>query len=581
MDERFRRAEDEYLRLRGRLATGRITQAQFEAALKELMVQDSDGRYWMIGATSGQWFVNQNGTWVQSSPSHLETYARPTTLPERGGSIAPATFSKRGYVSPPKLNSIGIAVVAGVLFLCVVIALALGIAVNEGVLKIALGPTLTPTATATSTATSTPLPTFTPTITPSPTNTSTHTPTFTRTSTSTRTATPTKTGTPTRTPTRTPLPPPINVTFKFDEGVPPDERQEIQDIVSLAQLTLGQVGPLTIYAYSSVDALVAEEDRALNRAATSADSIETRRRYEANILPAEAIRGSIFVYAGKAWQARTLETNSSTLTHEYFHNVQYYLSDRSSGQTGATWFTEGGAEYAAYLALSKAGLTDLETVRASKLRQTRGLTNPLSSIENRVGSEMEDYNARYSLGYFAVAYLASQYGDQAVIQKYWSAMRGGVTWQNAFESTFGMPMNEFYAKFEAYRAEQFPPFCGELGGPIVKSLTAPFDMKFVRQYPPGMVTNPSMSFTLPNIAYTFRLSGTDYRDLNNTDKNTALKKPTGYAGWTMFGDNCLILYLAPAFPAGSYKLSIDLPNGKHAEATFEHTVITTTATPKP
>jgi hypothetical protein len=462
------------------------------------------------------------------------------------------------------------------------VALAFGVVVNQGVLKIALGPTLTPIATATSTTTPTSLPTFTPTMTPSPTNTLTSTPTFIPTSTVTRTPSPAPTGLPTHTLTRTPLPPAVNVTFKFDEGVPPKEQQKIQDIVSLAQQSLGQVGPLTIYAYADLDTLMAEEDKALRRSPTSADSIETRRRYEQNILPAEAILGSIFVYAGKSWQARSLETNSSTLTHEYFHNVQYYLSGLGQGKTGATWFVEGGAEYATYLALTKVNLADLDRVRTDKFKQTRGLSNPLNSIETRAGSEMEDYNARYSLGYFAVAYLASNYGDQAVIQKYWEGMRGGTTWQMAFQSAFGIPVADFYAKFEEYRRTQFPPYCGTLGGALENSLNAPIGIKYIRQYLPGEITNPTQSWSLaPNTAYAFRISGTEFRSLSNNDKNTALKEPTGYAGWTMFGDNCVILYMPPRIAPGSYSVAIDLPDGKHVEATFEHTVITTTATTKP
>ncbi len=51
--DQFKRVEDEYFRLKGLLAAGRITPEQFEVALKELPFQDAEGRYWMIGADSG------------------------------------------------------------------------------------------------------------------------------------------------------------------------------------------------------------------------------------------------------------------------------------------------------------------------------------------------------------------------------------------------------------------------------------------------------------------------------------------------------------------------------------------------
>lgn len=604
MGAQFHRVEEQYWHLKGQLAVGRITREQFGAALQQLMLQDAQGRCWTIHPDSGKWLVYDGQQWVQAEPLAALPTPPPSSVPGRSPASPPPTRyappmdnvpwrPPELVTAPPRTSSnLWIAVALGVMVACVLLAAALGIAVNQGAVQITWGATATSTATPTFTSTSTPssTPTLTrtstatptPTSTPTRTSTPTLTPLPTSTATRTRTATPTFTSTPTRAPTRTPLPAPVNVTFRYDNGVSPQERQEIQDIVSYAQQALGQVGPLTIFAYSNVDALVAEEDKALNRASTSAESIETRRRYEANILPAEAILGSIFVYAGKAWQARTLETNSSTLTHEYFHNAQYYLSGLGPGKTGATWFVEGGAEYATYYTLAKVGLANLETVRSNKLGQTRGLSNPLSSIENRAGSEMEDYNARYSLGYLAVAYLASSYGDQAVIQEYWEAMRAGVSWQVAFQTTFGISVADFYRRFEAYRAAQFPPYCGSLNGPLEKSLTAPLGIKFIRQYPPGGAGNASQAWTqAPNIGYAFRVSGTEFRSLNNTDKNNALKRPTNSAGWTMFGDNCVILYMPPAASSGTYSLAIQLPDGKRVEAEFDHSILTAIATSKP
>lgn len=64
----FQQAEDEYFKYRGQLATGRITQAEFERRLHDLMVQDSQGRYWLLGAASGKWFVHDGQAWVEATP---------------------------------------------------------------------------------------------------------------------------------------------------------------------------------------------------------------------------------------------------------------------------------------------------------------------------------------------------------------------------------------------------------------------------------------------------------------------------------------------------------------------------------
>jgi hypothetical protein len=64
----FKRTEDEYFKLKGQLATGRITREQFEARLRELMVQDQQGRYWLLGADTGKWFVHEADGWVEREP---------------------------------------------------------------------------------------------------------------------------------------------------------------------------------------------------------------------------------------------------------------------------------------------------------------------------------------------------------------------------------------------------------------------------------------------------------------------------------------------------------------------------------
>lgn len=64
----FQRAEDEYFRLKGQLAMNRLTREQFENALRELMVTDAEGRYWILGADTGKWYVHEGDNWVERQP---------------------------------------------------------------------------------------------------------------------------------------------------------------------------------------------------------------------------------------------------------------------------------------------------------------------------------------------------------------------------------------------------------------------------------------------------------------------------------------------------------------------------------
>ncbi len=67
-EDPFKRAENEYFRWRGQLETGRISREQFENALKDLMVQDAQGRYWTLGADTAKWFVHDGRAWIESDP---------------------------------------------------------------------------------------------------------------------------------------------------------------------------------------------------------------------------------------------------------------------------------------------------------------------------------------------------------------------------------------------------------------------------------------------------------------------------------------------------------------------------------
>ncbi len=106
MDNQFTTVQDEYFRLKGQLATGRLTREQFETALQGLMFTDAQGRYWMIGADSGKWFVHNGTTWVEQTPppaAPAQTApVRPTNVPERSAPSAyqPPTAAQRVTPAP-------------------------------------------------------------------------------------------------------------------------------------------------------------------------------------------------------------------------------------------------------------------------------------------------------------------------------------------------------------------------------------------------------------------------------------------------------------------------------------------------
>ncbi len=111
--EKYQHAEDEYFKLRGQFDTGRITQEQFDEKLRALMVQDEQGRYWMLGADSGKWYFYDGAKWVQGDPYPgaavpppaavpVETrpVSSPSTVPPIPASVPPSS-DKRGLPWAP------------------------------------------------------------------------------------------------------------------------------------------------------------------------------------------------------------------------------------------------------------------------------------------------------------------------------------------------------------------------------------------------------------------------------------------------------------------------------------------------
>ncbi len=122
---RFRKAEDDYFTLRGKLNAGRITREQFVAALKDLMFQDAQGRYWMLGADTGKWYVHDGATWVEAQPP----------VSEPSAPIAPSPIAAQPAAAQPRgWSRSQIAAVGAVLLVVVVAVVAVVLAVNAGLL---------------------------------------------------------------------------------------------------------------------------------------------------------------------------------------------------------------------------------------------------------------------------------------------------------------------------------------------------------------------------------------------------------------------------------------------------------------
>lgn len=406
------------------------------------------------------------------------------------------------------------------------------------------------------------------------------TPTPTKTATPTRTPTATRTFTPTRTPTVTPsltptsLPIPSRFSFKFDDGVEPAQRRLIQDNLAYAYQKLGDVGTIHVYASPNLDHVMQDWSAFRRYSLTSAIAVETRQRFE-NSLLAVAGDGGIWMWTGDRWKSTSVNEQARVVIHEYFHDAQSYYANMFSSSTGPTWLTEGAAEYVAIRLGSERGLFD----GATRLRQVadgaRGITKALSTMELLKAAQAEDSDAPYTVGVLAAELLATRYGYDNLTIKYWKN-RATLSWQQAFQKTFGISTTAFYKEFEEYRNAKFPPYCP---GPL-ETTALPFGIEFDRQHAPGGVVNAVNAWTQPpNIPYTFCIKGFTFSSLSVEQMKKSVIMPAGNSGWQACGGNCIALFMRSNSAAGPYTFTIQLPDGRRAQSTFQHSVISATATP--
>lgn len=66
--EKFRETEAQYNELKERHQRGELNAQEVKAELKRLMLQDEDGKYWMLGGKSGKWYVHDGNQWQESDP---------------------------------------------------------------------------------------------------------------------------------------------------------------------------------------------------------------------------------------------------------------------------------------------------------------------------------------------------------------------------------------------------------------------------------------------------------------------------------------------------------------------------------
>lgn len=164
-------------------------------------------------------------------------------------------------------------------------------------------------------------------------------------------------------------------------------------------------------------------------------------------------------------QAARCRWSAATHTHEYFHLIQYRLTepftliDRPDDQTpggGPRWLLEGTASLVSDKILEANGLANYESGKRAAQVASAKSSSSLQSLESWTGMTAADggTGTAYQIGYAASDLLVSTSGLSS-LATFWSGIGSGLTWQESFRRAFNRTVDAFYTEFALYR-KTFP-----------------------------------------------------------------------------------------------------------------------------
>lgn len=270
--------------------------------------------------------------------------------------------------------------------------------------------------------------------------------------------------------------PPDYIKWEIGDQVSQEHQQNVMEAVRLmhdyaVSLGLPEIeDEVTFYLYHYGDELIEAYAR------ETGWSVEQSREYWDKGGTAVAGEGYIVVNASSEWYAteprriKQMKTAAHELYHAYQHGLSGLRGDAPSDRVpeqGPRWLSEGSAEFLAYQAMSEGDVLSYDTERNSTdpwgfVEHGKYVDTPLSEMETWTGfSGVRGSPYRYSL--LAAELLASYAGESALL-RYYQLLQPGITWQQAFQTIFRMPVEEFYIFFEEHRAAGFPETSAYISG---------------------------------------------------------------------------------------------------------------------
>lgn len=114
----FQEADRRYTEITRRQETGSLTREEFDEELKQLMVQDEEGRWWAKSRTAGEWYYHDGTTWIKDTPPGYQ-------VPQGTSADQPETQrpESRDYQKQVQWIAWGILAIVALLFILIVLRL--------------------------------------------------------------------------------------------------------------------------------------------------------------------------------------------------------------------------------------------------------------------------------------------------------------------------------------------------------------------------------------------------------------------------------------------------------------------------
>jgi hypothetical protein len=186
------------------------------------------------------------------------------------------------------------------------------------------------------------------------------------------------------------------------------------------------------------------------RSVGSAPCIEASR----NQYFSDSTSKGFFVLQSESDRAKLRPSDLQTSAHEYFHAIQAKLSGRSDWPSIVpSWFIEGGANF---VGISFSDLSGVSTYLEGRNEAVLGRDYqskkylPLEQYTYLNFKPPANYENPYGIGCVATEYIVASVGMESYLNIYRS-LGLGKDFKAAFETATGLPLADFYAKFEIIR----------------------------------------------------------------------------------------------------------------------------------